>query len=78
MTQKALQLIAGLGGTGNLVELEPCMMRIRARVKDPHLVNETLIRQTNPLAVVCSGNYVQIVTGPDADGVVEQMKRELL
>ncbi|EEH63610.1 hypothetical protein HMPREF0044_1211 [Gleimia coleocanis DSM 15436] len=78
MTQKALQLIAGLGGTSNLIELEPCLMRIRAHVKNPHLVNEQLIRETNPLAVVCSGNYVQIVTGPDADGVVAQMQRELI
>lgn len=72
------QLIAGLGGNQNLLDLEPCMMRIRAHVKNPQLVDEQLIRATNPLAVVCSGNYVQIVTGQDADGIVDKMKKALI
>lgn len=70
---KARKLVDALGGSQNIRELEPCIMRIRATVRDPKLVNESAIRETEPLAVVCSGKYVQIIIGPEADDLVDAM-----
>lgn len=70
---KARKLIEALGGSRNIRDLEPCIMRIRATVFDPQLVNESAIRETKPLAVVCSGQYVQIIIGPEADDLVDAM-----
>ncbi|MDO5719407.1 MAG: PTS transporter subunit EIIB [Actinomycetaceae bacterium] len=69
----AQNLVDALGGVDNIIELEPCMMRIRAIVRDPLAVNEEAIRATNPLAVVCSGQYVQIIVGPQSDEIVSHM-----
>lgn len=68
------QLVTALGDWGNIAEVEPCSLRIRVQVKDPHKVDEQAIRNLNPLAVVQSGSYVQIVTGPDADVTAKRMR----
>lgn len=70
----AQQLVEGLGGPANIEELEPCIVRIRATVKDPAEVNEATIRNTNPLGVVSSGKYVQIIVGKNSDHLVEEMQ----
>ncbi|MDO5721274.1 MAG: PTS transporter subunit EIIB [Actinomycetaceae bacterium] len=72
--EAARQLVRGLGGADNIGELEPCMMRIRATCKDPTQVDEGIIRQTKPLAVVRSGNYVQIIVRFNATDMVEKMR----
>lgn len=69
----ARNLVNALGGATNIIELEPCMMRIRATVHDPLAVDEEAIRETNPLAVVCSGRYVQIIVGPKSEEIVSRM-----
>lgn len=70
----AEQLVQGLGGASNIDDLESCILRIRAIVNDPSAVNEPLIRETKPLALVCSGKYVQIIFGQESDALVEQMQ----
>lgn len=77
MTFGKLQLIAALGGAENVLEIENCALRIRAQVRNPQLVDEMQIRQCDPLAVVCSGNYVQIVL-KTADTWLAQAARELV
>ncbi|MDO5728060.1 MAG: PTS transporter subunit EIIB [Actinomycetaceae bacterium] len=72
---KARKLVDALGGARNIIELEPCIMRIRATVRDPKRVDEDAIRETEPLAVVCSGQFVQIIVGPEADDLVEAMDK---
>lgn len=69
----AQNLVDALGGADNIIELEPCMMRIRAIVRDPITVDEEAIRDTKPLAVVCSGRFVQIIVGPESDEIVSRM-----
>lgn len=49
------------------------MMRIRATCEDPSLVDEAMIRQINPLGVVRSGPFVQIIVRFNATAMVEQM-----
>lgn len=71
----AQQLVEGLGGAENIEDLEPCIVRIRAIVKDPAEVDEAIIRNTNPLGLVSSGNYVQIIVGKDSDALVEEMQQ---
>lgn len=72
--EAARQLVEGLGGAKNIVALEPCMMRIRATCKDPSQVDEAKIRQINPLGVVRSGPFVQIIVRFHADEMVQQME----
>lgn len=64
---KAEDILAALGGDTNVVELEPCITRLRVEVSDPTLVDEESLRAHGAYGVVRSGRVVQVVVGPVAD-----------
>lgn len=64
---KAEEILAALGGNENVVDLEPCITRLRVEVVDPALVDEESLRTTGAFGVVRSGRVVQVVVGPEAD-----------
>ena len=66
-------LIDALGGHLNIVEVEPCTMRIRIQVKSQRDVDEAALRVDGGLAVVRSGDVVQIVCGAQSDDVAAAM-----
>ncbi len=70
---KAEQILAALGGDANVVDLEPCITRLRVEVSDPALVNEEGLRATGAFGVVRSGRVVQVIVGPEADDLAAQM-----
>jgi PTS system N-acetylglucosamine-specific IIB component len=64
---KAEQILAALGGDDNIVDLEPCITRLRVEVTDPSLINEAGLKAAGAIAVVQSGRVVQVIVGPEAD-----------
>ena len=64
---KAQQIVDGLGGLDNIVEVEPCITRLRTEVEDPSLVDQAALKAAGAYGVVVSGNVVQVVVGPEAD-----------
>lgn len=64
---KAEAIVAGLGGAGNIVEIEPCITRLRTEVRDPSLVDEAALKATGAHGVLRSGIVVQVIVGPEAD-----------
>ena len=43
MSSKAEQILAGLGGAENIVEIEPCITRLRTEVRDGSKVNQAAL-----------------------------------
>ena len=70
-------LIDALGGHLNIIEVEPCTMRIRIQVKSQRDVDEAALRVDGVLAVVRSGDVVQIVCGAQSDDVAASMIAKL-
>ena len=66
---KAEQILAALGGAGNVVELEPCITRLRVEVADPGRLDEEALRSSGAFGVVRSGRIIQVVVGPEADAL---------
>lgn len=64
---KEQDFLADLGGAGNILEIEPCITRLRVEVADPHLVDDASLKQHGAFGVVRSGRVVQVVVGPEAD-----------
>ena len=60
-------------GASNIRDIEPCMLRIRIEVESPELVDEEGLRVPEVLALVRSGNIVQLVTGVNACNIALQM-----
>jgi PTS system N-acetylglucosamine-specific IIB component len=64
---KAEAIIAGLGGAENIIELEPCITRLRTEVRDGSKVSEAALRAAGAHGVMKAGTVVQVVVGPEAD-----------
>ncbi|WP_251153910.1 PTS glucose/sucrose transporter subunit IIB [Cellulosimicrobium sp. Marseille-Q4280] len=71
--QKAQQILDALGGQGNVVDLEPCITRLRVEVTDPELVDEARLKATGAFGVVRSGRVVQVIVGPEADNLAAEL-----
>ena len=74
---KADDILAGLGGADNIVEIEPCITRLRTEVSNGALVNEEALKQAGAHGVLRSGNIVQVIVGPEADVLASDIE-ELL
>lgn len=72
---KAEDFLAALGGNDNVVDLEPCITRLRVEVSDPALVDEDALREHGAFGVVRSGRVVQVVVGPEADDLAAAMEQ---
>lgn len=71
---KAEQILAALGGDDNIDDLEACITRLRVEVDDPSLVDESALKAAGAFEVVQQGTSVQVVVGPEADTLVEDIE----
>ena len=71
---KAEQILAALGGDANVVDLEPCITRLRVEVSDAHLVDEVALKASGAFGVVRSGRIVQVIVGPEADTLASDIE----
>ncbi len=74
MSSKAEQILAGLGGAENIIEIEPCITRLRTEVKDAAKVDEAALKAAGAHGVIKSGSVVQVVVGPEADNIAEDIE----
>ena len=74
MTNKAEQVLAGLGGAGNIVEIEACITRLRTEVSDASLVDEAALKRAGAHGVLRAGTVVQVIVGPEADTLAEDIQ----
>ncbi len=74
MGSKAEQILAGLGGAANIVDIEPCITRLRTEVNDGSLVDEAALKAAGAHGVMRSGNVVQVVVGPEADNLADDIE----
>jgi len=71
---KAQQIVDGLGGLENIVDIEPCITRLRTEVEDPAMVDQAALKAAGAYGVVISGNVVQVVVGPEADTIASDIE----
>lgn len=71
---KAEEIVAGLGGADNIVDIEPCTTRLRTEVSDASLVDEAALKKAGAYGVMRSGTVVQVVVGPEADTIATDIE----
>ena len=74
MSTQAERILAGLGGADNIVDLEPCITRLRTEVKDSSLVDDAALKAAGAQAVLRSGTVVQVIVGPQADNIASDIE----
>ena len=70
---KASDIVAGLGGADNIVEVEGCITRLRTEVADPSKVDEAALKRVGAHGVLVAGKIVQVVVGPEADSLADDV-----
>jgi PTS system N-acetylglucosamine-specific IIB component len=70
---KAEQIVAGLGGAANIDDVEGCITRLRTEVKDPTLVDQAALKKAGAHGVLVAGKIVQVVVGPEADSLADDV-----
>ena len=71
---KASDIVAGLGGAENIVEVEGCITRLRTEVEDPSKVDQDALKRLGAHGVIMAGTTVQIVVGPEADSLADDVQ----
>jgi N-acetylglucosamine PTS system EIIB component len=71
---QAEQILAGLGGRENILEIEACITRLRTSLSDATLVDETALRSAGVHGVMRAGSVVQVVVGPEADTLASDLE----
>lgn len=67
---KAGEVLSALGGLRNVVDVEPCISRIRVTVRDQRAVDCRLLRESSK-AFVQSGDVVQVILGVETDEITQ-------
>ncbi|GMA18500.1 PTS glucose/sucrose transporter subunit IIB [Arsenicicoccus piscis] len=71
---KAEQIVAGLGGADNIEDIEACITRLRTEVSDGSRVDQGALKAAGAHGVIVQGNIVQVVVGPEADTLADDIK----
>lgn len=78
-TLLATQILAGIGGEGNILKLENCMTRVRIVVKDEQLPDLATLKQlTGVKGYIKQGDQHQLIVGPGAASKVVDSMRSLI
>jgi len=72
---QAQEILDGLGGADNIVTLEPCITRLRIEVRDLARLDERRLRAAGALGVLKVGRAVQVVVGPQADNIEQDIRK---
>ena len=74
----AAAILEGLGGRGNINEVENCITRLRVEVKDYTAVNEKKIKSSGVSGVIRpSKTSVQVIVGTQVQHVADELKKLL-
>lgn len=71
---KAAAILAALGGGDNVVEIEPCITRLRCEVENDGAVDEKALKAAGAHGVMRQGPVVQVVVGPEADTLASDIE----
>lgn len=71
---KAEQILAALGGADNVEEIEGCITRLRTEVADASLVDQEALKAAGVHGVMAAGTVVQVVVGPEAESLAEDIQ----
>lgn len=70
---KAKQILGALGGSANIIDLEPCITRLRVELNDGDKVDEAMLKEAGVYGLMRMGDVVQLIVGPNADVIAEEI-----
>ena len=75
---KAVKIIEGLGGFGNIGVVNNCLTRLRVDIKDMALVDEDILKKTGAMGFVRSSDtHIQVIYGPKVERIASDVREVL-
>lgn len=71
---QAQSIVDALGGFDNIIDIEPCITRLRCELEDSSVINEAALKAAGAHGVLKVGKSVQVVVGPNADTISEDIE----
>lgn len=71
---QAQSIVDALGGFDNIIEIEPCITRLRCELEDGSLVDQEALKAAGAHGVLLQGDSVQVIVGPNADTIAEDIE----
>lgn len=71
---KAEEILTALGGADNVEDIEGCITRLRTEVADATLVDQAALKAAGAHGVMASGSVIQVVVGPEAENLAEDIQ----
>ncbi|WP_058234729.1 PTS transporter subunit EIIB [Devriesea agamarum] len=71
------RIVSALGGAQNIVELEPCVTRLRVQVVDPDLLDRRALAALPFHGYSAIGTAVQIIVGPTAEFLADDVAESI-
>ncbi|ETZ18819.1 PTS system, glucose-specific IIBC component [Borrelia duttonii CR2A] len=73
----SVQVVMGLGGRDNIVELDCCATRLRVTVKDSIKVSKSILESTGAKGIIIKSSGVQVVYGPGVSVLKNEIEEYL-
>ena len=70
-------ILSGLGGKGNISDLDCCITRLRVTVNDASLVSEEILKSSGAQGIIRQGVGVQIVYGLQVNNIKNNLEEAL-
>lgn len=67
-------ILEALGGWDNIRELESCITRLRVELVDATTINHDAFKAAGAYDAILVGSTLQVVVGPDADELLEEIE----
>lgn len=67
-------IVKGLGGRGNISDLDCCATRLRITLKDPALANDGDLKASGASGVIRKGNGIQVIYGPQVSVIKSDLE----
>lgn len=73
---QARQFTRAIGGLDNITNIDACITRLRLTLKDPSVVDESVIKALGASGMIRVGEKnLQIILGPQAEMIADEMKK---
>ncbi|HHA6006944.1 TPA: N-acetylglucosamine-specific PTS transporter subunit IIBC [Staphylococcus aureus] len=76
--QHAIQILEGLGGQENIVNLTNCATRLRLELKDTSIIDQQKIKNAGAVGVTVNGKHsTQVIVGTHVQQVADEIEKHL-
>jgi glucose PTS system EIICBA or EIICB component len=72
--EKAAIILEAIGGRDNVEFLDACITRLRATLKNPRVIDKSMLTAAGSAGILEAGNSIQIIFGTEAERIKDDIK----